>query len=592
MERENPVSEGIEQALALFSEKTDLVAFDNLLSYATNACLDKKPEYLTLGEESKHEPKSQEHKVIHNAGARALRTLIEFELGHFDRHKDSHDTPHSPRVNEALAEPYAFSGVADNRILENTERFGRALIDQSFAILGSGAETKAHELRNATTTEDQIAAIRWLSNRLTAMSKKDTLRTSDDESQKFYPPYRLSPKIIGTYPNINVSPSCLASSIIATSFFEKANIPVLQASVNATAADGPGYYLSEALYAAQSQSITPGQREAVGKLAEQTDAWIHRETARHAAVYIRLHDTWMQFDPLLGATVVLSQEEYTAKLDKLKQTLDNWLPVMPNLELSLGLVSMGGFMGSNEYCPLSAALLFSDKEPSSNPQAIVDSVFDNLPDESSISHLYESFFIPILNNNYEMTPESAIVKSLELYEPDKQDEQEYLMYTLFEHCFRKYVLWESSWEEFTKRIAIDPEYKQRRIEDFLGLPTMVGILAAKRGADLRERASCHPNVDVGSPAMRVGMSVLSDFAQYDNHPLSINFWMKHWAGDAAVYESLHIPPENPYDAGLLFNNILLQAEGPVANMSNHDMIMEFLHTHDKGVINGNQEEGS
>src|SRR5258708_6100145 len=63
----------------------------------------------------------------------------------------------------------------------------------------------------------------------------DDEQAAPSQTPVFYHPMRLSPKMLGKYPDMPMQPTCLSASILAASFFEKASTPYMHAGVQMSA---------------------------------------------------------------------------------------------------------------------------------------------------------------------------------------------------------------------------------------------------------------------------------------------------------------------------------------------------------------------
>src|SRR5690606_21858595 len=109
----------------------------------------------------------------------------------------------------------------------------------------------------------------------------------EDESAHFYPPHRISPKFIGSYPTPNVQPSCLSASIIAASFFERAGKPVLHGGVTTPGNEAGTELLLYTLRKIAERNTgstmqnTDPQLYALATTVKAASEWIKRPLAQH-----------------------------------------------------------------------------------------------------------------------------------------------------------------------------------------------------------------------------------------------------------------------------------------------------------------------
>ncbi len=600
METEDPVVKGTEQALFLLTQKRSEVVFNELLEYATEVCLTNPPEYLTENEPSRYETTAPEDALVQQLGARSLATVLELKDG---IHKP--DPEAKFHITELLEEPEAFSGKANLRILENAERFGRAIINESFAILGSDAYDWVRKLENATTEEDELAVINWLDSRLRKISNKSRNASSEeDESSHFYPPFRISPKFIGNYPRPSVQPSCLSASIIATSFFERAGKQVLHGGVTAPGNEaGTELFLYMLRNIATSGDDTLAQnndahkRTLTGTLQKAGD-WVKRPLAQHGAVYARLSKYWVQFDTYNNASHLLYTEE-TEHLDNLHNHLSQWSNTLPNLEFSTSILPNRSMQLATPIGSRFAFTLAEYEYPdTSELLQTIEAALETIPEESYLTYLYESCLTPLLDTNYHpfSKHEDATLMTLleetleEARTPKRQNTGMYdtPLRVVFEKAVRKFINWEATPEEFIHKCTTDRAYRQRRVEDFLSLPRLMSVFAAQSAAQ-DDYGFGHLSVDIGNPAMRIGLATLSDFALYDEYPLPASFWTTHWPGAVSLLENLDNPSVSALDWKFTYNGLLSKLVHPFTSSHNYDKIMAFLTTYKKGEEDGEQE---
>lgn len=587
METTDPVVKGTEQALFLLTQKRSEAVFNDLLEYATDACLRNPPSYLLENEPSRYEATSTEDIIVQQLGARSLSTVLEIRDGLHaaDRFEHFH-------ISELLEEPKYFSDSANIRILENAERFGQALIKESFAILGQDAHKWVNKLKNATTEDDEVKVINWLNARIQTICDRSRSSTSDeDEAAHFYPPYRISPKLIGSYPKPDVQPSCLSASIMAVGFFERAGKSVLHAGVTSPANNSA----TELLRFILNKVEAPGAQ--LARLRQATDNWVSRPLAQHGAVYVKLSKNWAQFDPYGDATFILTDKE-KAHLDAVQNNLSGWNNVLPNLEFSTSTTTDRDVALVTDDTALLALTLLEYAYP--NTEEVVDTIagkLEKIPRESYMSYLYDVTTRILLNSKYHNLIKESDEEGVEqlqsaLQQADTPALQKNGMYdstlrAAFEKVVQKFVEWDEGLESFISRCTSDPAYRHRRAEDLLHIPQFMAIAIAQERVR-NDRGYSHLSVDLGNPAMRVGLATLSDFALYDNYPLPASFWITHWPGAVSLIENLDNPPASRSDATLTFNGLLSKLVHPFTSTHNYDKVNSFLSTYGRREENGNQ----
>lgn len=600
MDYEAEVARGTERALFLLSEKRGEAVFNDLLAYATDACLVHPPEYLAPTETSKYDDLSPEDKLVQRIGARSLATLLEMSDG---LHGAIQDDSAKFHVSELLTAPRGFSDIANNRVLENAERFGQALINESFAILGKDAPLWVEKLQAAKTEDEEMAVINWLDHRIYSISNRGRSESSaEDEKEHFYPPYRISPKFTGNYPDIDVQPSCLSASIMATSFFQKAGKPTLHAGVTTpaheTGADllvGMIQYISnrdkDTLY--QGADI---QAETLIPLARSSQVWRQRPLAQHGAVYTKLSSGWVQFDAYNNATGRLFREE-NEHLNALYEKLTTWKDIVPNLEFSTApLPNRDMQLVGVESGPLSFTLASFEYEDTAGLISRIDEALKTIPEESYNRYLYETCLMPLIDiqhfksqNDEQKVSSLHVLEEAQQYTLQENGQYDSRMQRIFDKALQEFIRWKDTPEQFIERCATDPHYRARRAEDFLIIPSMMAVFNAQLSAQ-KDLGYGHLAVDIGNPAMRIGLTTLGDFARYDGHPLPAWFWITHQAGSVPIIENIDNPSSSLYDRAVLFNSLLWQQSHPFTSRHNYDKITSFLLDNRKDLSDGDEQE--
>lgn len=595
MEKENPVHKGTESALFLLAEKRTEYAFRELLDYATEVCLKTPPVYLTGEAPSHYEATDTENIIVQSLGARTLAVTLELKNGMHAKEIGPDDEEPAFKMAELLEVPHEFSDRLNFRMLENAERFGQALIDESFAILGKDAEAQAQKLKSATNEDEEGAVIDWLNHRIQTICEKSRSESSrEDEENFFYPPFRISPKFIGAYPSIEVQPSCLSASVMAASFFEKADVATMHAGVTSPASEAGTVLLLEMIQRAVNSEKYEAFLPRMIPLAKGATGWLERPIAQHAAVYAKLSSSWVQFDPYGDVTYFMLDEE-SDQLSTAYDSLSEWKGVMPNLEFTTAPAPNDAIaMQYPEHASLS--FILSEYEHSETLLPVIDLKLKTIPDESYQSYLYDTcvqpFLDPLFRRNLSEGTRAGIKEHLAKYdipELERSGVYDTRFNKLFDTVLTRYILQGDSSEEFIKRCASDPEYRRRRAEDFLAVPMLMAVTNAALVAQT-DMGYAHLSVDVGNPAMRIGLATLSDFALYDDYPLPASFWTTHWPGAVSVLENLDNPPTSSPDAALLYNSIVATKSHPFTSIHNYDKVSSFLSTYGKVEEDARQED--
>lgn len=606
LESSSPVSgviSGIEARAGLLYEKLltlhNSMSFNELLVLAEDICLEEAPAY----------PKATslhgEAAVVAQLGSRGLKTAFEIAKGYVrtDRAGTSISTQHEtgnatkPEVDEddedtknyritlslPMRHPELFSGPQDTDAIVRAEAFGAQLIKESFKILGHDAYQKATDFANAHTAGEQMKIIRWLDKRLRLIGNNPRFAHAETASAPFYHPARLSPKLVGTYPHMNLDSTCLGVSVIATSFFVRASAPTLHADVMRSSKELIQYDIGETLREVpelcQENNIplqTPIS-QSIEELCTQVVRHLGRPDGNHVATYTRLVDgTWAQFDSNFGVSLQISNTETIATLDECLTGLAELHPVAPGLEVSATL-SGANYEYENLAEMCRTAIAYQDPAVLDKLQAAVSEEFDKDTTESFTERIFHHVDEIAFSEDLEgEDPESigllnACFKNLNAHTAFKPEN---LLRNSFYQVFHKYVLWGESPETFLKLVQTDASYRLNRLEDMRSLPTLMLITIA-RDSDRFSVGAPHWTVTLGLPAERIGLAVLSDIATYTNSPVSPLFWISNWPSDAALLEATRPEPSST-EAGYLFNNLVYNRVHPLTSDRNIGIIARSI----------------
>lgn len=607
MNAEPTPEERFDGALSRLSSKVSKVRFDELIAYATNACLKVEPDY--------YYPESEltvEQKIVDDLGVRGVKAAMELSHGHMLHTPEK--TPKDLEENAVridlmlpVTHPWLVSMPISREVLYKAERFGEGLLQEAYKVLGQDVYAKIAELKQATTPEEQIEVVEWLDARIKQMtSSKKTIDAQDDEEEtnrKFYHPVRLSPKIIGVYPEHNLRPTCLSISIIASSFFEKAGLTTMHAAVNESSIDkstGNALRLLEKILTKHAKKLSipfsDKSTQAIQSVALKAHRSYVAEEAQHAAVYAQLLDqTWVQFDPNFHSTGDITPElkDVNQKLTDVYNQLDGIRELAPGIEISTLLLS------NVDLTEVITILLDSKTE---KDVALIrersERALSNMPNEAVQAWFYEQCVRPFFSE----TDSPLLLEAFRYLDEATTRHAGSAVATpvledLYYEMFNKYVLWGDSLEEFMRRVKIDSSYRQHRADDIACLPFMISVALAKKVAEERTGDHIHRKVELGLPASRIGLAALNDFAVYSEDDISLGFWMSHWSGGTSVTQHYDKEATSDDEARLQYVNTAHYLVHPFTNNRNSEIIESFLATHPhsntdkKENEDGNQQEG-
>jgi hypothetical protein len=500
-------------------------------------------------------------------------------------------------LDTPLRLPERFSGWTDPTIIAKAEVFGKQLISESFHVIGQDAYEKAEQLKNANTPQEQMAVINWLAVRLREITDGGKYRFDDEHGndEHFYYPFRLSPKIIGTYPNHELPPTCLGTSVLATSFLRRAGMAdILHADV---AQDSKERAAKEALLFIDEfrTAITEkfglvapeAIQESIDRIYGQLVAKLTRSESHHAAVYTKLLDgTWAQLDSNYDATLQIKIKKTNETLTTQHNTLKDLAPVAPGLELSTylpGYLSRGAITSE----------ILDKQDPSTLTTLFLEAygLLSNEDPESFAQKVYDEAIKPF----FKASGEDDRLKSMHrLFRSEtliNDEGREKSTLKTFYKLFDKYVLWGEDVQKVLARCRTDSQYHMNRSYDVALLPflMMASIASAKVQPSVSERA--HAFVEVGLPESRIGMAVLSDFAAYVDTPLTSSFWLSHWPGSVSVMTGINGASHSSYEDSLVRNNIIYHYNHPLTSERNYGIIQSFLDLRrTREETDGNRQE--
>jgi hypothetical protein len=260
-------------------------------------------------------------------------------------------------------------------LLREIEAFGGAILEEAFICLGEDAIEKVSELRLASNADQEEAVVNWLLRRIAHIDDVAAYDNPDSDDTPNYPPFQLSPRFIGQYPTINVSPTCLGKAILISSFFHKAGLPVLHGSV--MRAKSQELSEQQAVLAAQYMTVAhPARIETLPKI-KNIPLERPGHTGFHVASYIKLREAWLQVDPNYRENTYIAKEQS----DILDQALHN-----PDLQTS-----------TVESAIADIAAAIPNGEWQVNSQAL-EAIILNGPIEETYARIVQYVFAPFLSD--------------------------------------------------------------------------------------------------------------------------------------------------------------------------------------------------
>ena len=579
----------IEEDLNTLDVLSAEIQFDELIDYAASVCLDHPLPPLEKTN------LTDMQRLVNNMGVVSLRSALELEMG-IELYREDEVCDEDAEVAEGkgltylrqdtpMRNPGMFYEVGNHQIVKKVEQFGKAMVDESFKVLGQDAY-KYVELMKSSDVEQQKVALNWLYKRI---DKLHSPALENEPDALLYHPIRLSPKAIGTYPNTRLELTCLGSSILSASFFEKAEIPYLHAGVMET------YEQSQLKYGAFTLSIVgeklrdTGDRSIFADKVEQLRMMIARRLNKdrgyHAATYLKLaDDTWQEFDPFYHINDTV-HPGIASRIERVNDTLNEFRESAPSLELpvdaGLSIFEVG----------LAYGMLNDDVNRLGGDEvAVLHSLMDT-EEESVTQKIYEELIKPYFEHlQTDETVSEEFRTSLGYIFEDRGNAKFRPLEDAFYKVFHKYVLWEKSSTEVIARAKSDAEFRQRLMNDIKNIPIMmVGALATESVEHGIIDVRFISQAELGLPHARIGFSVLSDFAAYSDVSPAPSVWFANWASLVPITETMDTV-SNKYQARLVGNMAVWSEHRGLTYTKSRDIVGKFID----GLVLSNEtkENGS
>lgn len=554
--------------------------FDELLQLASEVCLHRPLEF-----KPRDEVVDSQAAIVAKLGLGGLRAAIDISRGRDwpitplrEDDESSEDTDFI-QLDSPLREPKAYSDEVDLDILDKARQFGEALLDEAYKTLGQDVYQKLVEFRAAQTDTEQLKVIEWLDKRLAQMTDKQRGFAEDtQDGASYYHPIRLAPQAIGRYPDHNYNPTCLGVSVIAASFFEQAGADHMHGGVMESRLERYLNDTSELMlevaesYPQHYEVELPAVLNAgLEKKAIDTAVRMITDGGYHAASYVRLKSgDWCQVDSNYNASGVVQADTNNQELTDRFGELQSFASVAPGLELTAGMGMSTLSLWLRDWLKGGSSADLPDQNEIT--QFLLETEHESLPEL-----IKQRFITPFF------TGERAGVGPLHqkiINELSGHAIYEDAFYTAFE----KYVLWGESPGAMLARCASDSAYLACRTEDIRALPLVV---AASTGLNLVNYHAGdfgqenHSTVEVGLPAARVGMAVLSDFAMYCDDRLPASFWLTHWPSYVPMTETVDDASRSSAQDSILSNKLNWLTHVNLKYIKSHVIVQSFLSVREK-----------
>lgn len=556
---------------------TSPLLFRELVDFAVEACLSRPFEPKPY-----EESLSDEARLVAKLGTRGLRVALQLARSGMEPSEfvaQSEDDQRPIFEDDPMREPEYFSDEVHPELLHLASEFGQALLGEAYRTLGQDVFDKIREYRAATTVEERRAVLDWLDERLWRMNrqKRRGVAEGEDVNDTFYHPIRLSPKVIGVYPNHNFNPTCLGVSVIAASFLEQAGAEHLHAGVmetryNDLLAQSAGVLRMLAGHAERMGITLPDPViDSLNAKADKLFDAYTRNRGYHAASYAKVGEAaWHQLDSNYDLTEAL-HEVYSEGLEKTYRKLQDYTMLAPGIEL------MQNFEIALVPTVCCEVLEYSDETFLADAASARAFLLGD-EDESIIEKIRSEFVDPFFAAKREPNGETSgfIEECIATMGNMVKDE-------VFENgvynAINKYVFWGGAPRDVMDRCRVDERFLEDRIADIRALPvTVMGayIVAAVSAIKPEMLRAEHALIEVGLPAQRIGMAVLSDFAMHCDNRLPASFWISHWPSDIPLTETMDGAARSSAQDSVLGNNAKWAAIRTLQYSNAYDMVNEFL----------------
>ncbi len=555
--------------------------------------------------------------------------------------------------SDFLVTPNLFTASPDKNIQDHIEAFGRAVLEDTFKILGSDAPGKVEEFKLAETQDEQHPVLVWLADRINDIRKapnrqfreeihaiaarvdeatdeflrdrEQNVATQDSVNEEtnsqnqatntqdptetdfnfaedaqvnddyYFHPTRLSPKLMGVYPDNRLVPTCLGGSLLVASFLEKAGASYLHSGVMHTATDaGRVDLIVNAEWILEYLDTLPAAQAAkpkdvIGQLHDKLFEILEVNRGHHAAVITQLVDgSWTYIDPNYHTLITMPKEsepakDVTAAYEFLKE-IDSHIAGTEAVHFN-GYGMQARFYTemleridtvefSDEWYARYAKLAAYSKdalEPLRMFLLAYLTVDSTGEDETAIDELTNNVVLPHLKISKEKYIEGVMNGILQEYAfPDvaEQDRRTY-----FRACA----------ENFERH----PEFKS-------GLQVAARFLVLKLMQDFNNAYAVIPTIhatsEVALPHYRIGASVLSDFAVYCGDDLPGSFWTTYWPSHISFNDHIADRKNESEVQRQLGRNMAnyLDSLSALRYVNSHGIVIKFLEQ--EGVLTNGHEQ--
>lgn len=530
--------------------------FDELLHSVVTICLRApgrfEKVYQQMADERNLEPNS-DGKMLCQLGLRGLRAAFEQkELPQEFRQTTNSDI----KSDFPIRYPEHFSSELNRDVQTKIEAFGKAILDEAFLCLGEDALDKVEQFKDSIDVDEQTDIIRWLVKRIYHLQNDASWGETETakEHQFFYHPLRLAPAMIGQFPDIELTPTCLGVSLLAAAFFEKADCDYLHAGVATSYMQNVqhGYIglLGMAMETSKEMKIPIPDYilQNIRQACMDTLSDLEVNNGNHAALMVRLpvSGNWLQIDPnFRGNTGVAG--EMNEHFDRVLHDLQLTRTMAPGMEL----MTVNPYMRHARFC---SVLLAGNLQQGRQAKASEIDAFLRTCDEGvTMTDLRDRFVNPLFEaprDDKTYRGIERLVRDLELTDNTKA------LPAALDHVMRTHVFADAKDGDISRclrRCKTDEAYRVRRVQDLLLAPLWTSVKFGELAADFRFQL--HDKLELGLPRYRIGAAVLHDFALNLQSQLPASFWETYWPSNIPLVDHVADAKRSFAQKAIINNNI-------------------------------------
>ncbi len=583
MNKEEVFESAVTQNEAAISE------FDGLVEYAVEVCLTNPDEYFRRFNE-----RAKELEASKDQRPDLWKSRAELEL-QFNGAVHGFKVEGWPSCHDIVSDPEPYLPPSDHIVQAKIEAFGSAILDEAFLCLGEDAPEQAAKYASATTEKERNKVQIWLYNRIMEITilheerEEERLKerikvlaevfgkeaeafaayfkTVDNEDitveevveevknpelnewiraetnvPEIFHPARLSPKLIGVYPDSKLDPTCLSKSILVSSFFEKAGVPYLHAGVMQTAPE-IGRLVQQLsvenilLYAYRNGIKLPDDvLMLIDGVASAYNQVVESQNSFHAAVVAKVAEKyWSLIDPNYDVLVGIEEEE-SEHLEDIHQKLGNIAVTQPGVEVAL---LQGSAYNLSVFSSGVSGVLRESQKPEELKPVLLDIAESDQPMQELKDYLLSR--ITGTHIGFDRMTHAEVydffVDALLGDRTNKSQAKIDYIDKILNDAITTYVFTDLETEGIEKcmnRLKSDNAYLVRRTEDIRMAPAYVTMRILSNVVNMLIRQPevlklPHLSMELGLPAYRIGACVLSDFDLYSGGNLPFSFWASNWA---------------------------------------------------------------